>query len=102
MEALRKKALELLKRNATPQESPGGSRPTGELTPGSLVVTKASGAPDKETARQIARDFWFLAIKLEQRKEQPIANEPSDSRFVEIESDFFEEAAKYYSGEKKK
>ncbi len=101
LEALRLQALKLLENNVKPSISRGGGNPR-DIGPGTLVYTEAGNSVNKDTAREIAREFWFLAIQLEQRKEQPVEDEPSDSRFAEIENNFFENAAKYNSGEKKK
>lgn len=101
LEALRKAALKLLENNVKPSISRGGSG-SQNLSPGTLVYTEAGNSANKDTPREIARQFWLLAIQLEKRKEQPVEDEPSDSRFVEIENSFFENAAKYNSGENKK
>jgi hypothetical protein len=101
LEALRKAALKLLEDNVKPSISRGGSG-SQNLSPGTLVYTEAGNSANKDTPREIARQFWLLAIQLEKRKEQSVEDEPSDSRFVEIENSFFENAAKYNSGENKK
>jgi hypothetical protein len=49
-------------------------------------------------AATLAREFWSIAIKARKREGQLILDEPSDVKFFEIESGFFEDAAKYKTG----
>ncbi len=98
MEALLEAANKLLDSQAAAHRA-SVSRGNGNQGTGMHVLTEEGGAADRDTAREIARHFRFLAIELEKKKEQPIEDEPSDSRFVEAESDFFENAAKYNTGE---
>jgi hypothetical protein len=66
-------------------------------TGGGRVLTKdATSAAD--TAREISRQFWSIALNAQERMEQPIEEKPSDVRFYELENEFFENAAKYNQG----
>ena len=69
-------------------------RKGGGQTGGGNVLTKdASRAAD--TAREISRQFWSIALNAQKHMEQPIEEKPSDARFYELENEFFENAAKY-------
>jgi hypothetical protein len=43
----------------------------------------------------MAREFWSIAIKAKKREGELIEDEPSDAEFYEMESRFFENAAKF-------
>jgi hypothetical protein len=58
------------------------------------VLTKDS-TKAAETAKEISRLFWSIALDAQEHTEQPITDEPSDVRFHELENEFFENAAKY-------
>ncbi len=67
---------------------------SGGQSGGGRVLTKdASRAAD--TAREISRQFWSIALEAKKREEQLIKEESSDVRFYELENEFFENAAKY-------
>ena len=63
----------------------------------SHVITQG-GQSLADNAREISREFWSMLIEMEKRQEKVIEDESSDSRFFEVENDFFENAAKYKSG----
>ncbi len=58
------------------------------------VLTKDS-TKAADTAREISRLFWSIALDAKKQEEQPVTDEPSDVRFHELENEFFENAAKY-------
>ena len=101
MQARRDAAERLLKSMARPQWASGGGGANNSIS-GSLVWTKGSGDPSVDTTREISRQIWSLRIELQKRLEKPVEDEPSDSRFSEFENDFFENAAKYNSGDGEK
>ena len=69
-------------------------RKGGGQTGGGNVLTKdATSAAD--TAREISRQFWSIALNAQKKVEKPIEEKPSDVRFYELENEFFENAAKY-------
>jgi hypothetical protein len=60
-----------------------------------LVLTKNPNLAPAESARQMARQFWSIAINAKKRRQQRIDNEPSDVEFYGQENKFFENAAEY-------
>ncbi len=66
----------------------------GSLQDSGHVLTTDTSKPS-DTAREISRKFWSLALELKKQKEQPIEDEPSDVRYYENENEFYENAAKY-------
>ncbi len=68
-----------------------------DSTSQSHVITQSDKSIE-DNPKEISRLFWSLLINLDKRQEKPIEDEPSDSRFFEIENDFFENAAKYKPG----
>ena len=60
-----------------------------------LVLTKNPNQASAETARQMARQFWSIAIEAKKRGSQWIDDEPSDVEFYGQENEFFENAARY-------
>jgi hypothetical protein len=77
----------------------GGGR--NNSTSGGHVLTEG-GSIVKNSVIEISRSLWTYAFELEKRQEKPVEDEPSDSRFSEVENSFFENAAKYNSGDDKK
>ena len=69
-------------------------RKGGGQTGGGNVLTKDETSA-ADTAREISRRFWSIALDARQHVEKPIEYEPSDVRFNELENEFFENAAKY-------
>ncbi len=60
-----------------------------------LVYTKGGAGNRAEAARLLAQQFWSIAIEARERQVRPVEDEPSDVEFVEIENEFFENAAKF-------
>ena len=60
-----------------------------------LVLTKNPNLASAEAARQMARQFWSIAIDAKKRRQQWIDDEPSDVEFYGQENEFFENAARY-------
>jgi len=67
----------------------------GTQSGASLVLTKNPNQASAEAARQMARQFWSIAIKAKKRRQQWIDDEPSDVEFYGQENEFFENAARY-------
>jgi hypothetical protein len=51
-------------------------------------------APSR-VARAMARHFWSIAINAKHHKAELIEDEPSNVKFYELETEFFENAAKF-------
>jgi hypothetical protein len=60
-----------------------------------LVLTKNPNLASAEAVRQMARQFWSIAIDAKKRRQQRIDDEPSDVEFYGQENEFFENAARY-------
>ncbi len=60
-----------------------------------LVLTKNPNLASAEAARQMARQFWSIAIDAKKRGFQWIDDESSDAEFYGQENEFFENAARY-------
>jgi len=93
MQARLEAAKRLLEMMPEPQwanvDKPGGQSGAG------LVLTKNPNLTSAETARQMARQFWSIAIDAKKRGSQWIDDEPSDVEFYGQENEFFENAARY-------
>lgn len=61
------------------------------------VYTKDPHASPAETARLLARQFWSMSLKGQNRRSRLMEQESSDVKFFEAESEFFENAAKFGS-----
>jgi hypothetical protein len=66
---------------------------SGQTGGGSVLTKDATSAAD--TAREISRRFWSIALDAQKHVEKPIEDKPSDVRFYELENEFFENAARY-------
>lgn len=64
----------------------------------SSVLTKNPNLAPAEMARQMARQFWSIAINAKKHRQQLIESEASDVEFYGQENEFFENAAKYDKG----
>ena len=87
-------AKRLLKMMPEPQwstVSKGGSN----QSQASRVLTKNPNIAPAEIARQMARQFWSIAVDVKKRRQQLIKDEPSDVKFHGQENEFFENAAKF-------
>jgi hypothetical protein len=67
----------------------------GGRTGAGLVLTRNPNLAPAESARQMARQFWSIAINAKKRGSQRIDDEPSDVEFYGQENKFFENAAEY-------
>jgi hypothetical protein len=67
----------------------------GGQTGAGLVLTRNPKLAPAESARQMARQFWSIAINAKKRSSQKVDNEPSDVEFYGQENKFFENAAEY-------
>jgi hypothetical protein len=67
----------------------------GGETGAGLVLTRNPNLAPAESARQMARQFWSIAINAKKRRQQGIDDEPSDVEFYGQENEFFENAARY-------
>jgi hypothetical protein len=61
----------------------------------SHVLTRNPNLAPAEAARQMARQFWSIAIDAKKHRQQVIEDESSDVEFYGQENQFFENAAKY-------
>jgi hypothetical protein len=59
------------------------------------VLTKNPNLAPAEAARQMARQFWSIALNAKRRQQQLIEDESSDVKFYGQENEFFEDAAKF-------
>ncbi|MGD8501478.1 MAG: hypothetical protein PVJ86_12570, partial [Phycisphaerales bacterium] len=59
------------------------------------VLTRNPNLAPAEAARQMARQFWSIAIDAKRRRQQLIDDIPSDVQFYRQENEFFENAAKF-------
>jgi len=65
-------------------------------SPGSgHVFTKNPNIAPAIVARAMARQFWSIAINAKRHKAQLIEDQPSDVKFYQLETKFFENAAKF-------
>lgn len=67
----------------------------GGRTGAGIVLTRNPKLAPAESARQMARQFWSIAINAKKRRQQWIDDEPSDVEFYGQENKFFENAASY-------
>ena len=69
----------------------------GKGTPSAAahVFTRNPNLAPAEAARQMARQFWSIAINAKKYRQQLIEDEPSDVKFYGQENKFFENAAKF-------
>ncbi len=67
----------------------------GGRTGAGLVLTRNPNLAPAESARQMARQFWSIAIDAKKRRQQWIDDEASDVEFYGQENEFFENAARY-------
>ena len=69
-----------------------GARTTSRA---SAVLTKNPNLAPAEAAREMARQFWSIAINAKKRERGLLEDEPSDAEFYRQEKEFFENAAKF-------
>jgi len=76
--------------------SKGGSSGAGH------TLTQNPQTAPAQQAREMARQFWSIAIDAKKRRTQLTEDEPSDVTFYELENRFFENAAKFNPKQDKK
>lgn len=86
-----KRLLEMMPEPQWATVDKGGSTRSGA----GVVLTKNPNQASAEAARQMARQFWSIAINAKKRRQQWIDDEPSDVEFYGQENEFFENAAMY-------
>jgi len=86
-----KRLLEMMSEPQWSTVGKGGRRQTGA----GLVLTKNPNLAPAESARQMARQFWSIAINAKKQGSQLIDDEPSDVEFYGQENEFFENASRY-------
>ena len=89
-----KRLLEIMPEPQWSTVDKGGTAPSGA----SSVLTKNPNLASAEMARQMARQFWSIAINAKKHRQQLLENEASDVEFYGQENEFFENAAKYNQG----
>ncbi|HUT46831.1 MAG TPA: hypothetical protein VMX36_11140, partial [Sedimentisphaerales bacterium] len=89
-----KRLLEMMPEPQWATVDKDGGTPSGA----SHVLTKNPNLAPAEMARQMARQFWSIAINAKKRRQQLIESEASDVEFYGQENEFFENAAKYDQG----
>jgi len=87
-------AKRLLEMMPEPQWSTVGKGGAAQSGAG-RVLTKNPNLASGEMARQMARQFWSIAIDAKKRRQKWIDDEPSDVEFYGQENEFFENAARY-------
>jgi hypothetical protein len=87
-------AERLLKMMPEPQWSTV-QRGQGSTSGASAVYTRNPNLAPAEAAREMARQFWSIAINARKRQRQLLEDESSDVKFYGQEKEFFENAAKF-------
>ena len=86
-----KRLLEMMPEPQWATVGKSGGTPSGA----SQVLTRNPNLAPAEAARQMARQFWSIAIDAKKRRQQVIEDESSDVEFYGQENQFFENAARY-------
>jgi len=86
-----KRLLEMMPEPQWATVGKNGGTPSGA----SQVLTRNPNLTPAEAARQMARQFWSIAIDAKKRRQQVIEDESSDVEFYGQENQFFENAARY-------
>ena len=89
-----KRLLEMMPEPQWAQVGPGKRTPSNSPT---AVLTKNPNMAPAEAARQMARQFWSIALNARERQQRLVEEEPSDATFYGQENEFFENAAKFES-----
>lgn len=89
-------AKRLLERMPEPQwaQVSQGRRSRSSSAP---VLTKNPNIDPAEAARQMARQFWSIALNAKKHRQQLVEDETSDVKFYGQENEFFENAAKFHA-----
>ena len=88
-----KRLLEMMPEPQWAQVGKGRRNPSSPTA----VLTKNPNLAPAETARQMARQFWSIALNAKKRQQQLLEDESSDVTFYGQENEFFEDAAKFDS-----
>ncbi|MBN1806352.1 MAG: hypothetical protein JW837_13975 [Sedimentisphaerales bacterium] len=88
-------AKRLLERMPEPQWATIKNKPNKGTSSTGQVFTKNPNMSSAEAARQVARQFWSVAVNVKKYRRQLIEDEPSDVKFFGQENEFFENAAKF-------
>jgi len=86
-----KRLLEMMPEPQWAQVGKGRRNPSSPAA----VLTKNPNMEPAEAARQMARQFWSIALNAKKRQQQLLEDESSDVTFYEQENEFFENAAKF-------
>ena len=89
-------AKRLLEMMPEPQWAQVGKGRRNSSSP-TAVLTKNPNLAPAEAARQMARQFWSIALNAKKRRQQLVEDESSDVKFYGQENEFFENAAKFES-----
>lgn len=89
-------AKRLLEMMPEPQWAQVGRGRRNQSNP-AAVLTKNPNIAPAEAARQMARQFWSIALNAKKRRQQLAKDDTSDVTFYEQENEFFENAAKFDS-----
>jgi cell division septum initiation protein DivIVA len=89
-------AKRLLETMPEPQWAQVGKGRRNPSSP-TAVLTKNPNIAPAEAARQMARQFWSIALNAKKRQHQLLDDESSDLTFYGQENEFFENAAKFDS-----
>jgi vacuolar-type H+-ATPase subunit E/Vma4 len=87
-------AKRLLEMMPKPQWATVGNSKAARSAAALVFTTNPKRAP-AEAARQMARQFWSIAVDAKKRQQQLIDDEPSDVKFYGQENEFFENAARF-------
>jgi len=88
-------AKRLLERMPEPQWVTIRNKGKGTSSSAAQVFTRNPKLAPAEAARQMARQFWSIAVNAKKYRQQLIEDEPSDVKFYGQENEFFENAAKF-------
>ncbi|MEE9370864.1 MAG: hypothetical protein V3W45_05265, partial [Sedimentisphaerales bacterium] len=88
-------AKRLLEGMLEPQWATIRNKDKGTSSSAAQVFTRNQNLGPAEAARQMARQFWSIAINAKKYRQQLIEDEPSDVKFYGQENEFFENAAKF-------
>jgi hypothetical protein len=88
-------AKRLLERMPEPQWATIRNKGKGTSSSATQVFTRNPNLAPAEAARQMARQFWSIAVNAKKYRQQLIEDEPSDVKFYGQENEFFENAAKF-------
>ena len=87
-------AKRLLEMMPEPQWAQVGRGKRNQSSPVAILTKNPNMAP-AEAARQMARQFWSIALNAKKRQQQLVEDESSDVKFHRQENKFFENAAKF-------